>query len=100
MTDFSLSYNGEKEVASNPTQQAHDLLDALLTLHNADNLIVVDTGQVRPQDSNLLLMVSLSASADMSTLESMESSLAQSLVELSVEPDIETATDAIQINSA
>jgi hypothetical protein len=98
MTDFSLSYSGQKTVASNPTQQAHDLLDALLTLHNADNPIVVETGQVRPQESNMLLVVSLSASADMATLESVETSLAHSLVDLGVEPDIETATDSIQIS--
>jgi|APHM01.1.fsa_nt_gi hypothetical protein len=99
MTDFSLSYSGQKTVASNPTQQAHDLLDALLTLHNADSPIVVETGQIRPQESNLLLVVSLSASADMMTLESMQDSLAQSLVELDVEPDIKTAIESIQINS-
>jgi hypothetical protein len=99
MTDFSLSYSGQKTVASNPTQQAHDLLDALLTLHNADSPIVVETGQIRPQESNLLLVVSLSASADMMTLESMQDSLAESLVELDVEPDIKTAIESIQINS-
>jgi hypothetical protein len=98
MTDFSLSYSGQKTVASNPTQQAHDLLDALLTLHNADNPIVVETGQVRPQGSDLLLVVSLSASSDMATLESVQESLAESLVDLGVEPDIATATDNIQVS--
>jgi hypothetical protein len=98
MADFSLSYSGQKEVASNPTEQAHELLDALLTLHDTDSPIAVKTGQVRPQGSNLLLIVSLSASADMVTLESVQDSLAQSLVELGVEPDIETATDNIQIS--
>jgi hypothetical protein len=99
MTDFSLSYSGQKTGAPNPTQQAHDLLDALLTLHNADSPIVVETGQIRPQESNLLLVVSLSASADMATLESMQDSLAESLVELDVEPDIKTAIESIHINS-
>jgi hypothetical protein len=98
MTDFSLSYSGQKAVASNPTQQAHDLLDALLTLHNADNPIVVKTGQIRPQGSDLLLVISLSASADMATLESVQDSLAHSLVDLGVEPDIATATDNIQVS--
>jgi hypothetical protein len=99
MTDFNLSYSGQKTVTSNPPRQAHDLLDALLTLHNADSPIVVETGQIRPQESNLLLVVSLSASADMMTLESVQASLAQSLVELDVEPDIKTAIESIQINS-
>jgi hypothetical protein len=98
MADFSLSYSGQKTVASNQKEQAHDLVDALLTLHNADSPIVVETGQMRPQESNLLLVVSLSASTDMATLKSVEDSLAQSLVELNVEPDIETATDNIQIS--
>jgi hypothetical protein len=98
MTQFTLSYSGQRTVESNATQQAHELLDALLSLHETDNPITVDTGQVRPQESNLLLVVSLSASADMATLESAQDSLAQSLVDLGVEPDIETATDNIQIS--
>lgn len=98
MTDFSLSYSGQKTVASNPNQQAHDLLDALLTLHDADSPIVVETGQIRPQGSDLLLVVSLSAIADMATLETVQDSLAQSLVDLGVESDIATATDNIQIS--
>jgi DNA polymerase IIIc chi subunit len=97
MTDFSLAYSGQKTVESNPNKQAHDLLDALLSLHNAESPVEVETGQVRPQKSNLLLVVSLSASADMATLESVETSLAQSLVDLGVEPDIATATDNIRI---
>jgi phage gp46-like protein len=100
MTDFTLSYSGQKKVASNANRQAHELLDALLSVHKADNTITVDVGQVRPQQSNLLLVVSLSASADMTTLETMETSLAQSLVNLGVEPDTETAVKSIQINSA
>jgi hypothetical protein len=100
MTDFNLSYSGQKTVASNPNQQSHELLDALFSVHEAENTITVDIGQVRPQGSNLLLIVSLSARADMPTLESVETSLAQSLVELGVEPDTETATDAIQITNA
>jgi hypothetical protein len=98
MTGFSLSYSGQKKVESNPNKQAHDLLDNLLTLHNSDSPIVVETGQIRPQESNLLLVVSLSANADMATLESVQYSLAQSLVEIGIEPDIETATDNIQIS--
>jgi hypothetical protein len=98
MTDFSLSYSGQKTVVSNPTQQAHDLLDALLALHDADSPIVVDAGQIRPQGSDLLLVVSLSASADMTGLKNVQDSLAQSLVDLGIEPDIETATDNIQIS--
>jgi hypothetical protein len=99
MTEFKLSYSGQKTVETNATQQAHHLLDALLTLHDADSPIVVETGQIRPQESNLLLIVSLSSSADMATLESVQDSLAQSLVDLGVEPDIKPAIESIQINS-
>jgi hypothetical protein len=100
MTDFSLSYSGEKIVESNANQQAHDLLDALLDAHAADNAISVDTGQVRPQESELVLIVSLSSKADMATLADVEQSLGRALVDLGVEPDTETAIESIQINSA
>jgi hypothetical protein len=99
MTDLNLSYTGQKSVESNASKQAHELLDVLLSVHEAENTIAVDTGQMRPHESGLLLVVSLSASADMPTLESVETSLAQSLVDLGVEPDIETAIESIQINS-
>jgi hypothetical protein len=99
MTNFNLSYSGRKTVTSNPNQQAHELLNALFSVHEAENGIAVDVGQVRPQESKFLLVVSLSASADMAKLETIETSLAQSLVELGVEPDTETATESIQINS-
>jgi hypothetical protein len=97
MTDFNLSYSGQKVVASKQTQKAHELLDVLLSLHESDSPVAVETGQMRPQESDLLLVVSLSASADMATLENVQDSLAESLVDLGVEPDIETATDSIQI---
>jgi hypothetical protein len=99
MTTFSLSYNGQKLVESNVNQQAHELLDALLTLHESDSAITVDIGQARPQGSNLLLLVSLSSHADMTTLDDAEQSLAQSLIDLGIEPDIETATESIQIRN-
>jgi hypothetical protein len=96
---FDLSYNGQKTAESNPTKQAHDLLDALLTLHGADSPIDVDVGQVRPRGDALTLLVSLSAESDMDTLQSVENTLAGELVTLGVEPDVETATDQIQITN-
>jgi hypothetical protein len=95
---FNLTYTGQRNVTQDQTQTAHNLLDKLLTLSNADTPVTVDTGQIRPQGSDLLLVVSLSASADMASLESVQDSLAQSLVHLGVEPDIATATDNIQIS--
>jgi hypothetical protein len=98
---FDLSYNGQKRVESNPTKQAHDLLDNLLNLHTADSPIDVDVGQVRPRDGGnaLALLVSLSAESDMSTLQSVEDTLAGELVTLGVEPDVKTAKEQIQINN-
>jgi hypothetical protein len=96
---FNLSYNGQKTVESDTSKQAHDLLDALLTLHGADSPIAVDVGQVRPRGDALTLLVSLSADSDMDTLQSVEDTLAGELVTLGVEPDVETAKEHIQITN-
>jgi hypothetical protein len=96
---FNLSYNGQKRVESNPRKQTHDLLDALLDLHAADSPIDVDVGQVRPRGDALVIIVSLSATADMSTLESVESDLATALTELGIEPTEAEAKQSIQITN-
>jgi hypothetical protein len=96
---FNLSYNGQKRVESNPGKQAHDLLDALLNLHGADSPIDVDVGQVRPRGDALALLVSLSASAEMATLESVEADLATTLVDLGLEPTEAQAKQSIQITN-
>jgi hypothetical protein len=96
---FDLSYNGQKTVESDTSKHAHDLLDALLTLQNADSPIDLDVGQVRPRGDALALLVSLSATADMATLESVESDLATALVELGVEATEAEAKDEIQISN-
>jgi hypothetical protein len=101
MSTFKLSYSGQKRVESQQRQQAHDLLDALLTLQESESAISVDTGQIRPQprQDSLLLIVSISAEADYNTLQSVQGDLAQSLVNLGVEPDVETAQTEIRITN-
>jgi hypothetical protein len=96
---FELSYSGQTQVESNQKQQAQELLDALLTLHESDSPITVDMGQVRPQPQTggLLLVVALSASSDYSTLQSVEDELAQSLVNLGIEPDVTGAKGDVLI---
>jgi hypothetical protein len=96
---FNLSYNGQKRVESNSRKQAHDLLDALLDVHNADSVVDVDVGQVRPRGDALAVIVSLSATADMSALESVEADLATALVDLGIEPTEAEAKDNIQITN-
>jgi hypothetical protein len=96
---FNLSYSGDVQTESNHDQKAHDLLDALLATHNSDSPISVDVGQVRPGDDFHRVIVSLSAESDMSTLQSVETTLADELVALGVEPDGETAKEQIQINN-
>jgi hypothetical protein len=95
---FTLSYSGQRTVVENKSQTAHKLLDDLLTLHNTDSVVNVGVGQIRPQNGDLLLVVSLSAEADISTLKSTRTELAEGLVTLSVEPDVETAKTNIQIS--
>jgi hypothetical protein len=95
---LTLTYSGQRTVTQDKTQTAHNLLDKLLTLSNADTPITVDTGQIRPQGDSLLIVVSLSAQADIATLQTVQDKLAQELVQLDVEPDTATAVDSIQIS--
>jgi hypothetical protein len=99
VTEFKLSYSGEKTVVSNPKEQSHQLLDSLLTLDEAATPVSVNVGQVRPQGSGLTLIVSLSATADMTTIKDEQDVLAKSLVDLGFEPDVEEATQNIQITN-
>jgi|APHM01.1.fsa_nt_gi hypothetical protein len=95
---LTLTYSGQTTVTQNQTQTAHNLLDKLLTLSNADTPITVDTGQIRPQGDSLLIVVSLSAQADIATLQTVQDELAQELVHLDIEPDTATAVENIQIS--
>jgi hypothetical protein len=101
MSTFNLSYSGQKRVTQNQDQQARDLLDALLSLQRSDSVVNVNTGQIRPQpeQGSLLLIVSLSAEADYPTLQSVQSELAQSLVNLGIESDVATAEGDITITN-
>jgi hypothetical protein len=95
---FQLSYSGQREVTQNQAQNAHDLLNKLLELHNEDTVVSVDVGQIRPQSDRLLLVISLSARADMPTLMSVRDELANELLDLGIESDIETAKANIEVS--
>jgi hypothetical protein len=95
---FKLTYSGQRTVTQNQAQTAHELLDKLLTLSDADTPVAVDTGQIRPQDDNLLIVVSLSAQADITTLQAVRDELSNDLVDLNLEPDGETAKQNVQIS--
>jgi hypothetical protein len=94
---FSLSYNGQMAVESNPEAAAHELLDALFTIRTGTGPVRVQTGQVRPQPTGALFIVSLTAEADIGTLESVQTDLANELVNLGFETDLKTATDQIRV---
>jgi hypothetical protein len=95
---LTLTYSGQRTVTQDQTQTAHNLLDKLLTLSHADTPVTVDTGQIRPQGDSLLLVVSLSAEADIATLQAVRDELSNDLVDLDVEPDAKTAKQNIQIS--
>jgi hypothetical protein len=63
----------------------------------ADSPVSVDAGQLRPQADSILIAVSISAQTDRNTLKSVEKKLASDLVDLSMEPNIETAKENIRI---
>jgi hypothetical protein len=85
-------------VTQDTKQTAKNLLDKLLTLSNDGSPVNVDTGQVRPRNDSVILIVSLSAEADIRALETIRDELAADLVDLNVEPDVETAIQNIRIS--
>jgi DNA polymerase IIIc chi subunit len=95
---FRLSYSGQRTVTEDQAQTAHTLLDELLTLHASDTPVEVNTGQIRPRKDTLLLVVSLSAEADITTLKTIRDELAADLTDLDLEPDIDTAVQNIRIS--
>jgi hypothetical protein len=63
----------------------------------ADSPVSVDAGQLRPQQDSILVSINISAQADRDTLKTVEETLASDLVDLSMEPNIETAKENIRI---
>ena len=97
MSQMNLSYSGQIEVAQNITQQSKDLLEALLEADSANTPLSVDIGQVRPRGDTAVLIVSLSAQGDISTLQTAQDALASDVVALGLEESVEDAKDAISI---
>jgi hypothetical protein len=95
---FTLSYSGRRTVTQDQAQTAHNLLDKLLTLADADSPVSVDTGQIRPQGDSLLIVVSLSAEADITSLQAVRDDLSNELTDLDIEPDVKTAKQNVIIS--
>jgi len=55
-------------------------------------------GAIRPIGSQWLLTATLSASGSLAELEALEGQLAQTAVDIGLEPDVETAKGAIQLS--
>jgi len=98
MTDMNLSYSGQIEVEQNVKQQSKALLEQLLEADSADSPLSVDSGQVRPRGDTAVLIVSLSAEGDISTIQEAQDTLANDVVALGLEESVEDAIDAITIN--
>jgi len=97
MTEMNLSYSGQIEVEQNVKQQSKALLEKLLEADSADSPLSVDSGQVRPRGDTAVLIVSLSAQGDISTLQTAQDALADDVVALGLEESVEDAKDAISI---
>jgi len=93
-----LTYSADYEIVDNVQAQSESLLKSLITVHESTSPITVDVGAIRPIGSQWLLTATLSASGSLSKLEALQKELAQTVVEMGLEPDIETATAAIQLS--
>jgi len=98
MRGMNLSYSGQLEVEQNIKQQSKALLDELLEADSEKSPLSVDSGQVRPRGDKAVLIVSLSAQGDISTIQTVQDTLANDVVELGLEESVEDAKDAISIN--
>jgi len=92
-----LTYSADYEIATDVQTQSQSLLDALITVHQSSSPITVDVGAIRPIGSQWLLTATLSASGSLAELEALEGQLAQTAVDIGLEPDVETAKAAIQL---
>jgi hypothetical protein len=95
---LTLTYSGQQTVTQDQAQRAHELLDALLTVHGNSTPVTVDNGGIRPQGDTLLIVCTLSAQGDLGTIEAVQDELGTALVDLGLEPDTESATDAITVS--
>jgi len=93
-----LTYSADYEIADNVQTQSESLLNSLITVHESTSPITVDVGAIRPIGSQWLLTATLSASGSLSELETLEKQLAQTVTDMGLEPDVETAKAAIQLS--
>jgi len=93
-----LTYSADYEIAADVQAQSQALLDALIEVHGSSSPVTVDVGAIRPIGSQWLLTATLSASGSLAELEALEGELAQTAVDMGLEPDVETARAAIQLS--
>jgi hypothetical protein len=92
-----LTYSADYEIAADVQTQSQALLNALIEVHGSSSPVTVDVGAIRPIGSQWLLTATLSASGSLVELEALEGELAQTAVDMGLEPDVETAKAAIQV---
>ncbi len=93
-----LTYSADYEIAADVQTQSQALLSALIEVHGSSSPVTVDVGAIRPIGSQWLLTATLSASGSLAELEALEAELAQTAVDMGLEPDVETAKAAIQLS--
>jgi len=93
-----LTYSADYEIAADVQAQSQALLSALIEVHGSSSPVTVDIGAIRPIGSQWLLTATLSASGSLAELEALEGQLAQTAVDMGLEPDVETAKAAIQLS--
>jgi hypothetical protein len=93
-----LTYSADYEIAADVQAQSQALLSALIEVHGSSSPVTVDVGAIRPIGSQWLLTATLSASGSLAELEALEGELAQTAVDMGLEPDVETAKAAIQLS--
>jgi hypothetical protein len=91
-----LRYRGETVVEPSNNQRAHEIIDSYLAAVQ-DSELDVEQGRVRTRDGDVRVSFGLRAETTVEDAAADLDALAQKLVDIGVEPDVETAKESISL---
>jgi len=94
----TLSYAGDVEVISEPTDSIQGVIADLIDLQTEPNAVTVDVSQVRPIGAGWIVSISLSASGELPKAVQLRQQVAQAAVDIGLEPDIASAEEDITVS--
>jgi hypothetical protein len=93
----TLTYTGTQTIDVRNETALHDAIDAVVAADQAPTPVQWDSGSLRGRDSDVWIQASLSVTTSIDNIDTAEQTLAQALVEIGFEPDLDTASDEITL---